>query len=134
MVAVAAAVALTLLIALITGRLRQFLGFALQQLVEGSLYAASYQFLELPLDLLLRLAVQSIQTRFAVSFRMVSVATSFYQSFVNHFFLFPSFICEKYFIRPTKATISAICMHKIWVKHTISYLYSIFINRSYKNI
>ena len=44
---VAAAVALTLLIALIPGRLGQLLRLGLQQLVEGFLYAASHKFLEL---------------------------------------------------------------------------------------
>ena len=46
----AAAVALTLLVALVPGRLGQFFRLGLQQLVEGFLYAASYQLFELPLD------------------------------------------------------------------------------------
>ena len=46
----AAAVALALLIALIPGCLGQFLSLGLQKFVEGFFYAASYQFLELPLD------------------------------------------------------------------------------------
>ena len=47
---VAAAVALALFVALIPGRLGQLLRLGLQQLVEGFLYAASYQLLELALD------------------------------------------------------------------------------------
>ena len=46
----AAAIALTLLIALVPGRLGQLLRLGLQQFVEGFLYAASYQLFELPLD------------------------------------------------------------------------------------
>ena len=46
----AAAVALALFIAFIPGRLGQLLSLGLQQLVEGFLYAASYQFFDLPLD------------------------------------------------------------------------------------
>ena len=46
----AAAVALALLIALIPGCLGQFLSLGFQQLIEGFLYAASYQLLDLPLD------------------------------------------------------------------------------------
>ena len=46
----AAAGALTLLIALIPGRLGQSLCLSFQQLVEGLLYAASHKFLDLPLD------------------------------------------------------------------------------------
>ena len=49
-VIVAAAVALALFVALISGRLGQFLRLGLQQLVERFLYAASYQLLKLPLD------------------------------------------------------------------------------------
>ena len=49
-VVVAAAVALALLVALVPGRLRQLLCLGLQQLVEGFLYAASHQLLELALD------------------------------------------------------------------------------------
>ena len=49
-VVVAAAVALALLIALIPGCLGQFLSLGFQQLIEGFLYAASYQLLDLPLD------------------------------------------------------------------------------------
>ena len=52
---VAAAVALALLITRIPGSLSRFLCLGLQQLVQRFLYAASYQFLELPLDI--RLAV-----------------------------------------------------------------------------
>ena len=48
--AVAAAAALALFIALVPGRLGQFLRFGLQQLVEGFLYASAHKFLELPLD------------------------------------------------------------------------------------
>ena len=51
----AAAVALALLITRIPGSLSRFLCLGLQQLVQRFLYAASYQFLELPLDI--RLAV-----------------------------------------------------------------------------
>ena len=47
---VAAAIALALLIALVPGRLGQFLSLSLQQLVEGFLYASAHKFLELPLD------------------------------------------------------------------------------------
>jgi len=47
---VATAVALALFIALIPGCLGQFLRLDLQQFVEGFLYAASYQLLELALD------------------------------------------------------------------------------------
>ena len=43
-------VALALFVALISGRLGQFLRLGLQQLVERFLYAASYQLLKLPLD------------------------------------------------------------------------------------
>ena len=46
----AAAVALALLIALVPGCLGQFLRLGLQQLIEGFLYAASNQLLELALD------------------------------------------------------------------------------------
>ena len=46
----AAAVALTLLITLVPGRLGQFLSLGLQQFVEGFLYAASYQLLQIALD------------------------------------------------------------------------------------
>ena len=49
-VVVPAAVALALLIALVPGRLGQFLRLGLQQFVEGFFYAASYQLLELALD------------------------------------------------------------------------------------
>ena len=49
-VVVTAAVALALLIALVPGRLGQFLRLGLQQFVEGFLYATSYQLLELALD------------------------------------------------------------------------------------
>src|SRR5699024_7368873 len=49
-VVVAAAIALTLLIALVPGRLGQLLRLGLQQFVEGFLYAASYQFFDLTLD------------------------------------------------------------------------------------
>ena len=42
----AAAIALTLLIALVPGRLGQLLRLDLQQFVEGFLYAASYQFFD----------------------------------------------------------------------------------------
>ena len=47
---VAAAIALTLLIALVPGRLGQLLRFSLQQFVKSFLYAASYQLLDLTLD------------------------------------------------------------------------------------
>ena len=50
---VAAAVALALLIALIPSCLGQFLCLSLQQLVEGLLYTAPHQLLNLPLDKLL---------------------------------------------------------------------------------
>ena len=46
----AATVALALLIALVPGRLSQFLRLGLQKLVEGFLYASAHKFLELPLD------------------------------------------------------------------------------------
>ena len=46
----AAAIALPLLIALVPGRLGQFLSLDLQQFVEGFLYAASYQLFDLTLD------------------------------------------------------------------------------------
>ena len=46
----AAAIALSLLIALVPGRLGQLLRLGLQQFVEGFLYASAYKFLELPLD------------------------------------------------------------------------------------
>ena len=49
-VVVATAVALAPLIALVPGCLGQFLRLGLQQFVEGFLYAASYQLLELALD------------------------------------------------------------------------------------
>ena len=49
-VIVAAAVALTGLAALVTGRLRQRLRLLLQQLVQGFFYAAADQFLDLTLD------------------------------------------------------------------------------------
>lgn len=49
-VVMAAAVALALLVALIPGRLGQLLCLGLQQLIEGFLYTAPYQLLELPLD------------------------------------------------------------------------------------
>lgn len=45
----AAAIALALLVALISGSLGQLLRLGLQQLVEGFLYASAYKFLELPL-------------------------------------------------------------------------------------
>lgn len=47
---VSAAVALALLIALISGCLSQLFCLDLQKLVEGFLYAAAHKFLELPLD------------------------------------------------------------------------------------
>ena len=50
---VAAAVALPLLIALVPGRLGQFLRLGLQQLVKGFFYATLYQLLELSFDNLL---------------------------------------------------------------------------------
>ena len=46
----AAAVALALLIALVPGRLGQFLSLSLQKLVERFLYASAHKFLELPLN------------------------------------------------------------------------------------
>ena len=46
----AAAVTLALLVTLIPGSLGQFFRLGLQLFVEGFLYAASYQLLELPLD------------------------------------------------------------------------------------
>ena len=49
-VVVAAAVALALFIALVPGSLGQLLCLGLQQLVEGFLYAASYQLFDLTLD------------------------------------------------------------------------------------
>ena len=47
---VAAAITLPLIIALVPGRLGQFLRFGLQQFVEGFLYTAPNQFFDLPLD------------------------------------------------------------------------------------
>ena len=47
---VAAAVALSLLVTLVPGRLGQLLCLGFQKLVECFLYAAAYEFLELPLD------------------------------------------------------------------------------------
>ena len=47
---VTAAVALTGLVALIAGRLRQRLRLLLQQLVQGFLHTAANQFLDLALD------------------------------------------------------------------------------------
>ena len=47
---VAAAVALSLLVTLVPGRLGQLLCLGLQQLVESFLYASTHKFLELPLD------------------------------------------------------------------------------------
>lgn len=44
------AVTLTLFIALMPGRLGQFLSFGLHKLVEGFLHAASYKFFEFTLD------------------------------------------------------------------------------------
>ena len=44
---VAAAITLPLLIALVPGRLGQLLSLGLQQFVEGFLYAASYQLVDL---------------------------------------------------------------------------------------
>ena len=49
-VVVAATAALTLLTELVSGRLSWLFRFGLQQIVEGFLYAASHQLLELPLD------------------------------------------------------------------------------------
>ena len=46
----AAAVALALLVALVPGRLGQFLRLGLQKFIEGFFYAASHKFLELALD------------------------------------------------------------------------------------
>ena len=57
----AAAVALALLIALVPGRLGQFLRLGLQQLIEGFLCAASNSSLSWPL-ILPRLPVQSSRT------------------------------------------------------------------------
>ena len=45
-----AAVALALFGALISGSLSQFIRFGIQQLIEGLLYTASYQFFDFPLD------------------------------------------------------------------------------------
>ena len=49
-VIVAAAIALTCFTALVSGRLGEFLGLGLQQLVERFLYTATHQFLDLTLD------------------------------------------------------------------------------------
>ena len=80
---VAAAVALSLLVTLVPGRLGQLLRLGFQKLVECFLYAAAYKFLELPLDYFF---VQLYNLLDMVC-RLLSewcVATSFYQSTANH--------------------------------------------------
>ena len=64
----AAAIALALLIALVPGRLGQFLCLGLQQFVEGFLYTASYQLLQLALDYF-SFGCTIFPTWFAVSFQ-----------------------------------------------------------------
>lgn len=72
----------TLLIALVTGSLGQFLCLGFQQPVEGLLYATSHKFLELPLDYSLSCTIFSDMVCCLLS--EWCVATSFYQSSANH--------------------------------------------------
>ena len=67
----AAAVALTLIAALVPGRLGQLLRLGLQQLVEGLLYASAHKFLELPLDYFLIQLYNLFRHGLLSPFRMV---------------------------------------------------------------
>ena len=67
----AAAIALTLLIALVSGRLSQFLRLGLQQLVESLLYAATHKILELSLDYFLVKLYNLFRHGLLAPFRMV---------------------------------------------------------------
>ena len=67
----AAAVALTLLAALVPGRLGQFLRLGLQQLVQGLFHAAADQFLDLALDYFLVQLYNLLRHGLLSPFRMV---------------------------------------------------------------
>ena len=86
----AAAIALPLLIALVPGRLGQFLCLGLQQFVESFLYTASYQLFELPLDYFLVKLYNLLRHGLLSPFEWC-VATLFYQSSANHVFFYPLF-------------------------------------------
>ena len=80
---VATAVALALLIALVPGCLDQFLCPNFQQLVEGFLYAASYQLFDLTLDYFFVKLYNFFRHGLLSPFEWC-VATSFYQRSANH--------------------------------------------------
>ena len=79
----AAAITLTLLIALIPGSLGQLFCLGLQQLVEGFLYAASYQLFDLTLDYFFVKLYNFFRHGLLSPFEWC-VATSFYQRSANH--------------------------------------------------
>ena len=93
---VAAPVPLALLITLVPGRLGQLLCLGLQQLVEGFLYAASYQLVDLPLDYSSLICtifsgmVCSLLSKWCL-------ATSFYQRTANHVSFYLLFILRNLF-------------------------------------
>ena len=77
-VIVPASVALTGFVAFVTRRLRQFLRFCLQQLVQRFFYAPPYQFLDLPLDTF-SFSVTIFSDMVLRLLSNVCVATLFYQ-------------------------------------------------------
>ena len=95
-VIVAAAVALTGLAALVSGRLGQLLGFGLQQLVEGLLHAAADQFFYLALDYFLVELYNVVGHGLSSPFRMC-IATSFYQRRQAVSTFLPFSICAIYY-------------------------------------
>ena len=94
-VIVAAAVALTGLVALIAGRLRQRLRLLFQQLVQGFLHAAANQFLDLALTTS-SFSCTIFSDIVCLLLSNVCVVTSFYQSLqaMSSFMHFP--ICATY--------------------------------------
>ena len=86
-VIVAAAIALTRFTALVSGRLGEFLGFGLQQLVEGLLHAAADQLFNLALDYFLVELYNGVGHGLSSPFRMC-VATSFYQRPASRVYFF----------------------------------------------
>ena len=86
-VVVTAAIALALLVALIPGRLGQFLSLGLQQLVQCFLYASAYKFLELPL-ITSSFSCTIFSDMVCCLLSEWCVAISFYQSSANHVSLY----------------------------------------------
>ena len=85
-----AAVSLTLLVALISGSLGEFLRLGLQQLVERFLHTSSNQFLDFPLDNFLVKLYNLFRHGLLSPFEWC-VATSFYQRSANHVYFLSIF-------------------------------------------